>query len=127
MKIRDLLILGAASILGAIVACVSAASAHSFPESESPSAGETINAPPSQITIKYDAPIEKLFASLEVLDDAGQNRAAGPPGVSPDGWKLSVNLDKLKPGDYTVKWHVVCIDSHRTEGSYSFSVAGGGQ
>ena len=127
MKIRELLIFGAASILGAIVAGVSAASAHSFPESESPSAGETINAPPSQVTIKYDAPIEKLFASLEVLDNAGQNKAAGPADVSPDGWKLSVNLDKLKPGDYTVKWHVVCIDSHRTEGSYSFSVAGGGQ
>ena len=127
MKIRELLIFGAAAILGAIVAGVSAAAAHSFPESESPSAGETINAPPSQVTIKYDAPIEKLFASLEVLDNAGQNKAAGPADVSPDGWKLSVNLDKLKPGDYTVKWHVVCIDSHRTEGSYSFSVTGSGQ
>jgi methionine-rich copper-binding protein CopC len=127
MKVRELLIFGAASILGAIVVGVSAASAHSFPESESPAAGETINAPPSQVTIKYDAPIEKLFASLEVLDNAGQNKAAGPADVSPDGWKLSVNLDKLKPGDYTVKWHVVCIDSHRTEGSYSFTVAGSGQ
>jgi copper resistance protein C len=127
MKIRELLIFGAASILGAIMAGVSAASAHSFPESESPSAGETINAPPSQVTIKYDAPIEKLFASVEVLNADGQNEAAGPPDVSPDGWKLSVNLDKLKPGDYTVKWHVVCIDSHRTEGSYSFTVAGSGQ
>src|SRR5260370_14103799 len=127
MKIRELLILGAASMLGAIVAGVSEGSAHSFPESQSPSAGETINAPPSQITIKYDAPIEKLFASLEVLDDAGQNKAAGPANVSPDGWMLSVSLNKLKPGDYTVKWHVVCIDSHRTEGSYSFTVSGSGQ
>jgi copper resistance protein C len=127
VKTHALLIFGAAATLGAIVAGVSPASAHSFPESESPSAGETINASPSQVTIKYDAPIEKLFASLEVLDGAGQNKAAGPANVSPDGSKLSVDLDKLKPGDYKVKWHVVGIDSHRTEGSYSFTVAGSGQ
>ena len=99
-----------------------AASAHSFPELEIPPAGATLSEPPAQITIKYDAPIEKLFASLEVLNSAGQNEAVGKPEVSPDGWKLSVPVNKLPPGEYTVQWNVVCVDTHHTQGSYSFTV-----
>ena len=99
-----------------------AASAHSFPELEIPPAGATLSEPPAQITIKYDAPIEKLFASIEVLNSAGQNEAVGKPEVSSDGWKLSVPVNKLPPGEYTVQWNVVCIDTHHTQGSYSFTV-----
>jgi copper resistance protein C len=100
------------------------ASAHSFPEQEIPPAGATLSEPPAQVTIKYDAPIEKLFASLEVLNSAGHNEAVGEPAVSPDGWKMSVAVNKLQPGEYTVQWRVVCIDTHHTQGSYSFTVEG---
>src|SRR5215472_12367294 len=99
-----------------------AASAHSFPEQESPAAGATLNEPPAQITIKYDAPIEQLFASLQVLNSAGQNETGGSPVVSRDGWRLSVPVKNLPPGEYTVQWSVVCIDTHHTQGSYSFTV-----
>jgi methionine-rich copper-binding protein CopC len=101
-----------------------AASAHSFPEEESPSAGATLSEPPAQVSIKYDAPIEQLFASLQVLNSSGQNETTGKPEVSPDGWQLSVRVNKLPPGEYTVQWSVVCIDTHHTQGSYSFTVEG---
>ena len=74
--------------------------------------------------IDFDAPIEKLFAKLEVKGADGKNEA-GAPQVSDDGHQLSVKGRALKPGDYTVKWAVVCIDTHHTEGSYTFSVANG--
>ncbi len=102
------------------------ASAHSFPESETPSAGQTIAAAPSEVVINFDAPIEKLFAKVEVIGTDGKNDDAGAPQVSDDGRRLSVKLGALKPGDYTVKWAVVCIDTHHTEGSYTFSIASGG-
>jgi copper resistance protein C len=108
----------------ALVSIARVASAHSFPEQENPSAGATVAAPPAQVTIKYDAPIEKLFDSLQVLDTAGQDKAAGVPQVSDDGHQLSVSVAPLNPGEYTVKWRVVCIDTHHTEGSYSFTVQG---
>jgi hypothetical protein len=101
------------------------ASAHSFPEEESPSAGQNVTSPPSEIKIKFDAPIEKLFAKLEVTGTDGKNEAAGEAQVSDDGRQLSVKVGALKPGDYTVNWAVVCIDTHHTEGSYTFSVGGG--
>jgi hypothetical protein len=102
------------------------ASAHSFPEKESPSAGEKVASPPSEVVIDFDAPIEKLFAKLEVVGADGQNQAAGAPQVSDDGRRLSAKVSALKPGDYMVKWAVVCIDTHHTQGSYTFTVASGG-
>jgi methionine-rich copper-binding protein CopC len=101
------------------------ARAHSFPEEQHPSAGQTLAAPPSEIKIKFDAPVEQLFAKLQVLDANGKDHAAGAPKISADGLELTGNVDALKPGDYTVKWAVVCVDTHHTEGSYSFTVGGG--
>src|SRR5216683_5433996 len=92
------------------IACV--ASAHSFPESEVPSAGQKVASAPSEVTINFDAPIEKLFAKLEVTDADGKNEAVGTPQISEDARVISVKVNPLKPGDYTVKWAVVGIDTH---------------
>ena len=102
------------------------ASAHSFPESQTPSAGQKVASALTEVTINFDAPIEKLFAKLEVTGAEGNNEAAGAPQVSDDGRRLSVKVALLKPGDYTVKWAVVGIDTHHTEGSYTFSISSGG-
>jgi methionine-rich copper-binding protein CopC len=115
-------IVTAVRIIAALVVIAGVADAHSFPEEENPSAGATLAAPPAQVSIKYDAPIESLFDSLQVLDATGQDKAAGAPQVSADGYELSVPVAELTPGDYTVKWRVVCIDTHHTEGSYTFTV-----
>lgn len=104
---------------------VNRAAAHSFPEEQHPSAGETVATAPSQVVIKFDAPIEKLFAKVEVLDAAGKNDAVGAPTIDPDGRILTIKVATLQPGQYRVKWSVVCIDSHHTEGSYQFTVASG--
>jgi copper resistance protein C len=113
-------------LLATVLSSPMMASAHSFPEKESPSAGQKIASAPSEVVIDFDAPIEKLFAKLEVTGTDGQNLAAGAPKVSDDGRQLSVKVGALKPGDYTVKWAVVGIDTHHTEGSYTFTVANGG-
>lgn len=116
----------AAAVLAIATSYSIGASAHSFPESEIPSAGQKVASAPSEVTINFDAPIEKLFAKLEVTGADGANHAAGAPQVSDDGRRLSVKVNPLKPGDYMVKWAVVCIDTHHTEGSYTFTVATGG-
>ena len=102
------------------------ARAHSFPEEQHPSAGQTLATSPAEITIKFDAPIEKLFAKVQVLDANGKDHAVGAPDVSSDGTVLTSKVEALKPGDYTVKWMVLCVDTHHSEGSYSFTVGGDG-
>jgi len=118
--------ISAAAVLAIVTCYAIGASAHSFPESETPSAGQTIAAAPSEVIINFDAPIEKLFAKLEVTGADGKDDAAGAPQISDDGRRLSVKVNGLKPGDYMVKWAVVCIDTHHTQGSYTFSIASGG-
>jgi methionine-rich copper-binding protein CopC len=114
------------ALLAIVLSSPMMAWAHSFPEQETPSAGQKVTSPPPEVVIKFDAPIEKLFAKLEVTGADGQNLAAGAPQVSDDGIRMAVKVGALKPGDYTVKWAVVGIDTHHTEGSYTFTVASGG-
>jgi len=100
--------------------------AHSFPIKETPSAGQTLTSPPPEVSIKFDAPIEPLFAQLHVIRADGKDAAAGAPQVTSDGYNLSVKLPKLAPGSYSVHWAVVCIDTHHTSGSYEFTISGAG-
>ncbi len=111
-------------LIVAMATGASTAAAHSFPEAQSPSAGQALSTAPPRVTIRYNAPIEKVFAKLQVVDASGINVATGAPQVSADGLTLSIELGVLAPGDYTVKWSVVGIDTHRTQGSYQFTVTG---
>lgn len=109
-----------------LMSSTGSARAHSFPCQETPGAGETLASAPAQIVIKFDAPIEKLFAKLEVLDSSGKNLSQGQPLYGSDGATLSTKVAPLPPGAYTVKWAVVGADTHRTQGSYSFTVGNNG-
>src|SRR6266850_409636 len=116
----------AAAVVAIAMSNAIVTSAHSFPESQTPSAGQKVSSPPAEVTINFDAPIEKLFAKLEVTGADGKNETAGAPQISDDGRHMSIKVASLKPGYYTVKWAVVGIDTHHTEGSYTFSISSGG-
>ena len=125
MNISRLLLSGGAALILATGA-TTMGSAHSFPQQENPSAGQHLTVMPSQVSIRFDAPIEKIFAKLEVLDSDGKPHTVGAPEVNSQARTLSIKVAALRPGEYTVKWGVVCIDSHHTEGSYVFTVGAGG-
>jgi hypothetical protein len=95
-----------------------------FRSSKARPRGQALETSPWQVTIKYDAPIEKLFASLQVLGSASKDEAMGAADMSSDQSTLAVKVNALKPGNYTVKWRLAGIDSHQTQGSQSFTVAG---
>ena len=110
-------------MLGWIITVAPCVLAHSFPETENPGAGQTMAASPSEVVVKFDAAIEKLFAKLEVLNPQGKSESVSQPEVSSDGRSLSVKIATLEPGEYQVRWAVTCVDTHHTQGSYSFTVA----
>jgi methionine-rich copper-binding protein CopC len=120
---RALSIFAGALFAGALLV-PARAGAHAFPTVERPRVGATFTKPPSEVAITFDAPIESLFATLMVFDDAGHDETASKPRVTANRRQLVVMLKPLGPGDYTVKWAVLAEDGHRSEGSYSFTVAG---
>lgn len=115
-------------LVAALIAAAppSPAAAHAFPTAERPAVGSTVTSSPPEVTITFDRPIEALFATIEVLDSGGKNHALGRPTLDASGRRLSVPLKPLQPGQYTVRWSVAAKDSHRTKGSYVFTLSGGG-
>ena len=67
--------------------------------------------------------MEPAFSEIAVLDAAGNRVDDGAPARSGgDAASLVAGLKPLHPGTYLVRWHVVATDTHRTEGSFRFTV-----
>jgi methionine-rich copper-binding protein CopC len=68
--------------------------------------------------------VEPLFSAIEVDGPNGEAISTGKPHVAPDdNRRLIMKLPQLGPGTYTVIWHVTSVDTHKTEGRYTFTVA----
>jgi copper resistance protein C len=103
------------------VACVpTAASAHAFLKRAQPSAGATLVSAPRRVAPAFSEKLEPAFSGMTVTDPAGHNVAAGAAVV--DGVSMIVSLRPLAATTYRVTWHAVSVDTHRTEGAYSFTV-----
>lgn len=97
---------------------------HAFLDHAAPPVGSTLNAAPDQVRLWFTQGLEPAFSGIEVEDAKGARVDTGKATLDPnDGTLLSVALKPLGPGTYTVHWHVVSVDSHRTEGSWTFVIA----
>lgn len=98
---------------------------HAFPDHSDPRVGSELAASPVQARIWFDAELEPVFSSIEILDGNQKKVDKGDGRVNPnDHTLLEVSLPSLPPGTYQVSWSVVAHDGHRTEGRYSFKIKG---
>jgi methionine-rich copper-binding protein CopC len=98
--------------------------AHSFFDHASPAVGSTVRASPSEVRIWFTERLEPAFSTVRVLDAAGRSVDNGNPHVDPTVRKmLRVALPSLPPGRYKVVWRVLSVDTHVTEGDFTFRVA----
>jgi methionine-rich copper-binding protein CopC len=91
-----------------------------------PSVGGTVPAAPPAVVITFSEGVEPAFSTIVVTDAAGTRVDKGD--VHLDGGertRLAVGLPALPPGTYAVTWHALSVDTHRTEGRFTFEVAGG--
>ena len=107
-------------------AAPSSARAHAFLDHASPAVGSSVPAAPPAVTLWFTQDLEPAFSRVTVMNQAGQEVDLGnaqvPPGQPAE---LQVGLRPLPPGTYTVSWHVVSVDTHPTEGTFTFQVGGG--
>jgi methionine-rich copper-binding protein CopC len=98
----------------------SIAYAHAALDRANPRVGSTVASAPRTVSLWFTENIEPALSSIEVLNAAGarvdQGRARG------GGNTLTIGLKALSAGTYQVHWRVLSVDTHRTEGTFSFQV-----
>jgi len=96
------------------------AHAHAMLSGSTPPVGGSVGAAPRQVTLSFTQGLEPAFSSVQVTDSKGARVDTGKAQVS--GSTMTVGLKALSPGTYRVHWHVLSVDTHKTEGSFSFHV-----
>jgi methionine-rich copper-binding protein CopC len=112
------------TVLVGILVLVTGAAAHAFLDHANPLVGSTVRGSPAEVRVWFTEALEPAFSTLRVVDQGGAQVDQGNKAVDPaDRTVLKVSLRPLAPGSYKVVWRVLSIDTHTTEGSFSFSVA----
>jgi copper resistance protein C len=103
------------------------AGAHAFLDHADPKVGSHVSQSPSEVKAWFTQQLEPDFSSLTVLDAKGNQVDKKDSRLDDkDKTLLIVSLPPLPDGQYTVKWHVVSVDTHHTQGDFKFTIKGGG-
>jgi methionine-rich copper-binding protein CopC len=96
------------------------ATAHALLDRAEPRVGNTVATAPREVTLWFTQKLESAFSTITVTNAAGQRIDTGKTRVN--GNQMSVSLRSGGPGTYHVTWRVLSVDSHRTDGSFTFKV-----
>src|SRR6266496_2543628 len=79
--------------------------------------------PPARIYLRFNSKLEKRLSSVRLASADG--RPVPLPVVASEGESLDrivLPLGKLRPGGYVIRYKVLAVDGHITEGALRFSV-----
>src|SRR6202035_4968750 len=96
------------------------AQAHAFLDHAEPRVGSTVQTAPRELSLSFTEELEPAFSTVEVRDANGARVDQGKARVIAS--VMRVGLKPLPPGTYMVQWHALSVDTHKTEGSFSFHV-----
>ena len=96
------------------------ASAHAFLDHAEPRVGNKVAAAPREVTLWFTQKLEAAFSTVTVTNAAGQRVDTGKTRVS--GNQMTVSLRSGGAGTYHVTWHVLSVDTHTTDGNFTFQV-----
>ena len=99
-----------------------AARAHAFLDHASPLVGSTVSTAPREVSLTFTQNLEPAFSSVTVTDASGAQVSQGKAQIS--GNTMRVGLKALGPGSYKVRWHVLSVDTHTTDGGFTFHIGG---
>ncbi len=113
-----------AVLLAGVVTFATDALAHAFLDHATPAVGSTIRTPPAAIRIWFTQEIEPAFSTIKVVDPKGNVVASSDKAVdASDRTLLRLVVPTLPAGTYRVVWRVLSVDSHVTEGDFTFDIA----
>ena len=103
-----------------LMLATSTAQAHAFLDHAEPRVGNEVAAPPREVTLWFTQKLEPAFSNVTVTNAAGERIDTGKARVS--GNQMSISLRAGGAGTYHVNWHVLSVDTHTTEGNFTFQV-----
>jgi methionine-rich copper-binding protein CopC len=113
----------ASLVIAALLIASRGAQAHAFLDHSDPAVGSTVPAPPSVMHLWFTQQLEPAFSSVTITDRSGATVNDGPAAIDASNkQELDVKLKPLTAGTYTVKWHVLSVDTHTTQGDFTFNV-----
>lgn len=99
------------------------ADAHAQLDHAQPGAGVKLTVAPAVVDLWFTEAVEPKFSSIVVQNAKGASMQNGAAMAAPgNSAQLSVKLKPLPPGVYKVLWKVLSVDTHRSQGSFSFTI-----
>ena len=99
------------------------AGAHAFLDHATPAVGSTTHESPRTVRLWFTQQLEPAFSRVRVFDASGKEVDAGDSHVdASDASMLTASVPTLSPGTYKVSWRVVSVDTHVTEGDFTFDI-----
>jgi copper resistance protein C len=115
----------AIAVFAAAILTAPGTEAHAFLDHASPAVGSSVPSPPAAVTMWFTQQLEPAFTTATVTDKSGNDVDNGAAEVdAKDPTELRVPLKPLPAGTYTVTWHALSVDTHTTQGHFTFEVAG---
>jgi methionine-rich copper-binding protein CopC len=96
------------------------ATAHASLDRAEPRVGNTVATAPREVTLWFTQKLEPAFSTITVTNSTGQRVDTGRTRVS--GNQMAVSLRAAGAGTYRVNWRVLSVDTHTTDGNFSFQV-----
>jgi copper resistance protein C len=111
------------SFLLIILAGAARLEAHAFLKRGEPAVGSTVQTSPAEVRIWFTENIESAFSALQVFDASGKEVDKRDVHLDRSNHALlHVSLPQLGAGIYKVLWRVVSVDTHVTNGSFTFRI-----
>lgn len=108
----------------AAISGASPAFAHAHLTTSDPASGSVLQKAPKMLLLTYTEDLDVAFCAVTVTDSMGMNDTAGKPQPVPGHPnEMQVPLNIQMAGKITVAWHALSTDTHKTQGSFSFTVA----
>jgi len=95
--------------------------AHAQLDHADPPVGSTVKAP-REVRMSFTQALEPRFSKAQLR--SGGDKAIASGGVDPaQPTQMVIHVpNNLAPGTYKVRWQVMSVDSHPTQGNFTFTV-----
>ena len=111
----------ALALLAVLCLCGGSAHGHAELERASPPVGGVVARSPGEIRLWFTESLEPRFSRVQLVAPSGATAGSGSVDRQNPS-QLVIRAPRLSPGTYRVIWRVISIDTHQTEGAFTFTV-----